>query len=71
MTLVPSARTMTAKIDEVRRPLPRCPRVMVIGNAKRNVFVCEDTHDTWRIPTKMPKLEAVTSIRRQHSEKGR
>lgn len=66
-----SSRAMSTNVDKIGCALPWRRRVMVVGNTKRDVFVRQKAQDRWRMPTRMPKLETITPLRRQHPEKGR
>src|ERR1700712_125213 len=62
--------TMTSDIDKVRRPFPGCRRVMMVGDAQRDVLLREKAHDGRRIPAGMAKLETVASFGRKHPKEG-
>src|SRR2546423_566154 len=70
MTFVLSSRAMASDVDEIRGALPRRWRVLVVGDAKGNIFGRQQSKNTRRVPARVTKLESIAPLRAEHLEKG-
>src|SRR5258707_2201287 len=70
MPLVASAGAVAPDIDEIGSALPWRRRVVMIGNAQRNILPRQQAQDVSRIPGGMAKLKAVAACLRQQVKEG-
>src|SRR6185437_3296707 len=52
---------MSTNVNEVGGPLPRCRRIVMVGQAKRDIASRQQSKDDRLVPARMPKLETVTA----------
>src|SRR4051812_48447525 len=62
MALVAAARSVPPYIDKIGRAFPRCRRVVMVRQAKRDVSVGKQSQDFRGVPTGMAKLKAVAPL---------
>src|SRR3954453_1745447 len=62
MVLVAAARSVPPYIDKIGRALPRCRRLVVIRQAKRDVSLGKQAQDFRGVPTGGAALEAVATL---------
>src|SRR5579871_3975677 len=68
VAFVAPSRTMTAYVNEIGSPPPWRRRIMVIGQAKRNIAFGQHLQNFRRVPTRIAKFKAVAPFVRQHLE---
>src|SRR4051812_47613169 len=68
VTFIAPTRAMAPDVDEIGRAFPRRRRVVVVGNAKRDILVGEQSEYLWCIPARVAKFEAVSAFLRQQFE---
>src|SRR5882757_60309 len=68
VTFIAATGTVTPDVDEIGCAFPRRRRVVMVGNAKRDILVGEQSEYLWHIPARMAKFEAVSAFLRQQLE---
>ena len=68
-TFVSAARAMATQIDEVGGAFPWRWRIMVVGNAERDVSIGQNSKNVCRVPTGMTEFKAVSApLRKEFQE---
>src|SRR5258705_213519 len=68
VTFIAATGTVTPDVNEIGRAFPRRRRVVMVGNAKRDILVGEQSEYLWHIPARVAKFEAVSTFLRQQLE---
>ena len=71
MSLITAAGSVAADIDEGGGPLPWCRRVVMVGQAERDVPLGEESQDARLVPARVAEFEAVATLLREQLEERR